>query len=162
MAAPMKITTNTPDLLIVEDRPWFLGFALIGFTLIFVAVGLSIIASGEWGTGIFTIVVGAGSGIAAFAAFVRRAQAVFNRAEGWVELRNRNAFGGKVVRHALNEVTRATLEHLSDSDRVSLVIEEGQSAGIHPITPVFSSNSNHAAVVQDIDAWLKRDQAKSA
>ena len=96
----MKIVTDTPDLLIVEDRPVLLALGLIGFILAFVAAGLAMVLAGEW-WGLLFAIFGGGMGFIAFWAFVRRVQVVFHRPEGYVELRRRNLFGGTRVRHAL-------------------------------------------------------------
>ncbi|MEZ5721895.1 MAG: hypothetical protein R3D59_09655 [Paracoccaceae bacterium] len=100
----MKILTDTPDLLIVEDRPVVLALALIGFILMFVGAGLAMILAGEW-WGILFALGGGGMGFVAFWAFVRRVQVVFHRPDGYVELRRRNRFGGSRVRHAERKST---------------------------------------------------------
>ena len=157
--ARMKITTNTPDLLIVENRPVWLALGLTLFILIFVAVGLAMTLSGEW-WGLLFGLFGGGIGFAAFWAFVRRVQVVFNRSEAYVEFRRRNIFGGSRVRHRLDEIGRAEIEESQSSDsgptyRVVLVIDRGQSAGRHPVTLAYSSGSAHHRVAEAINAWLE-------
>lgn len=154
----MKILSDTPDLLIVEDRPVLLALALIGFILAFVAAGLGIVLAGEW-WGLLLALGGGGMGLVAFWAFVRRVQVVFHRPEAYVELRRRNLFGGSRVRHALAEIDRAEIEesHSSDSGttyRIVLVIPSGQSAGRHPVTLAFSSGRGHHRAAKAINAWL--------
>lgn len=155
----MKIVTDTPDLLIVEDRPVLLALGLIVFILAFVAAGLTIVLAGEWWGALFAL-FGGGMGLVAFWAFVRRVQVVFHRPEGYVELRRRNLFGGTRVRHRLDEIDRAVIEesHSSDSGttyRVTLVIEHGQSAGRHPVTLAYSSGRAHHRAAEAINAWLE-------
>lgn len=157
----MKVTTNTPDLLIVEDRPVLIAVALIVFTLTFAGFGLFVLAEGEW-LGALFMVLGGGMGVACFAIFVRRVQVVFHRADAadaYVELRRRNVFGARKVRHPLDEVSHAELESSRSSDgpdthRVVLVISEGQSAGRHPITFAYSSGSGHQRCNEAINDWL--------
>ena len=149
----MKVRENTRDLLIVEYRPIWMSLGLIAFILSFLVFGIAILSDGETAKGITVIGLGIGCGGIGFAAFVRRAQAVFHRPEGWVELRNRSVFGTKRVRHELSEVSRAVVEELSDTARVSLVIDKGQSAGTHPITTIYSSGDK-TAVADTINAWL--------
>ncbi|MEZ5769672.1 MAG: hypothetical protein R3D80_19975 [Paracoccaceae bacterium] len=154
----MKVTTNTPDLLVVEDRPVVLALALIVFILIFVGTGIGIAMAGElWG--LLFALVGGGLGFAAFWAFVRRVQVVFHRPESYVEFRRRNLFGGSQLRHALAEIDRAEIEESQSSDngttyRVVLVIEHGQSAGRHPVTLAYSSGRAHHRAAEAINAWL--------
>lgn len=162
----MKVTTNTPDLLIVDDKPLLLGLMLIVFILVFVGAAAMIVMSGEpWG--ILFGLIGGGMGFAAFAVFVRRVQVVFHRPEGYVELRRRNIFGGSRVRHGLDEIARAELEE-SRSDnggllwRVALVIDEGPSVGRHPVTLAYTNGRGHQRVAEAINRWLDvaRGQAR--
>ncbi|MCB1331195.1 MAG: hypothetical protein KDK28_17865 [Maritimibacter sp.] len=155
----MKIVTDTPDLLIVEDRPVLLALGLIGFILAFVAAGLAMVLAGEW-WGLLFAIFGGGMGFIAFWAFVRRVQVVFHRPEGYVELRRRNLFGGTRVRHALAEIDRAVIEESQGSDsgttyRVALVIPAGQSAGRHPVTLAYSSGRAQHRAAEAINAWLQ-------
>lgn len=154
----MKVTTDTPDLLIVEDRPVILAIALTAFILIFIGAGIAVVMAGEW-WGLIFLLGGGGFGFAAFWAFVRRVQVVFHRPEGYVEFRRRNIFGGSRVRHALAEVDRAEVEESRSSDsgptyRVVLVFERGQSAGRHPVTLAYSSGSGHQRAAEAINDWL--------
>jgi hypothetical protein len=154
----LKVTTNTPDLLIVDDKPLFLGIMLIFFILVFVGAGVMIVMSGE-PLGILFGLFGGGLGLAAFAVFVRRVQVVFHRPEGYVEVRRRNLFGGNRVRHGLEEITRAELEESRSDDggplwRVALVIEEGPSVGRHPVTFAYSNGSGHQRAAEAINRWL--------
>ena len=155
----MKVTTDTPDLLVVEDRPVLLALALTVFILVFVAVGFTVMMSGEW-WGIFFALVGGGVGCAAFWGFVRRVQVVFHRPGAYVEVRRRNIFGGSTVRHGLAEIDRAEVEESRSSDsgstyRVVLVVDRGQSAGRHPVTLAFTSGGAHHRVAKAINAWLE-------
>lgn len=155
----MKLVTDTPDLLIVEDRPILLALGLIVFILAFVGAGLAITLAGEW-WGLLFALFGGGMGFVAFWAFVRRVQLVLHRPEGYAELRRRNLFGGTRVRHLLTEIDRAEIEESRSSDsgttyRVVLVIPAGQSAGRHPVTLAYSSGRGHHRAAEAINAWLE-------
>lgn len=154
----MKVTTDTPDLLIVDDRPLFIGIMLTGFILVFVGVGVSIALTGEL-LGLLFALLGGGLGLGAFAVFVRRVQVIFHHPEGYVELRRRNLFGSSRVRHTLSEIARAEIEESHSSDngttyRVVLVIDAGQSVGRHPVTLAYSSGSGHHRAAEAINLWL--------
>lgn len=153
----MKVTTDTPDLLIVEDRPVILALALTAFILIFIAVGLTVMMAGEW-WGIVFALVGGGVGFAAFWGFVRRVQVVFHRPEGHVEFRRRNIFGGSRLRHARAEVEESRSSDDGPTYRVVLVIEHGQSAGRYPVTLAYLSGSAHRRVAAAINSWLEGAQ----
>lgn len=159
----MKITSDTHDLLVIDDRPLLLGIALSIFILIFVGVGLAVLLDGVW-AGLIFIIVGGGLGLGAFWAFVERVQVVFHRPEAWVEFRRRNIFGGQRVRHGLNEIDHAEVEETSSSEggslwRVVLVIAEGQSMGRHPVTLAFSNGSEHHVIADAINRWLAAARA---
>lgn len=161
----MKITSDTPDLLVIDDRPILLGIGLGVFILIFVGVGLAVLLDGIW-AGLIFIIVGGGLGLGAFWAFVRRVQLVFHRPEGWVELRRRNLFGGSRVRHRLDEIDRAEIEETTSSDggslwRVVLVIDRGQSVGRHPVTLAYSNGIGHQLIAEAINRWLAAARAQS-
>lgn len=156
----MKVLTDTPDLLIVEDRPVLIAVLLIVFTLIFVGVGLALLMAGEW-FGLLFALGGGGAGFVAFWGFVRRVQVVFHRPERYVEFRRRNMFNDSSVRHGLEEIERAEVEETYTSEgshayRVVLVVPQGQSAGRHPITVAYSSGTAHLRVAEAINSWLER------
>lgn len=154
----MKVTTNTPDLLIVEDRPLFIAIALILFTLAFVGAGLAMVSQGElWG--LLFVILGGGMGIGFFFLFVRRVQVIFHRPEGYVEFRRKNLWSQFSVRYKLSEIDRVDMDVSRSSDgpntyRVVLVIEKGESAGRHPITITYSNGSGHQRCKDAIEAWL--------
>lgn len=162
----MKITSDTPDLLIVDDRPLFIGIMLTGFILVFVGVGVSIALTGEL-LGLLFAFLGGGLGLGAFAVFVRRVQVIFHRPDGYVELRRRNLFGGSRVRHDLREISRAEIEESHSSDngttyRVVLVIDAGQSVGRHPVTLAYSNGSGHHRAADAINRWLAQSRRGAA
>lgn len=155
----MKVTTDTPELLIVESRPVFLAIGLVVFILLFVGIGFAVMAAGEW-WGIVFPVFGGGLGLVGLWAFVRRVQVVFHRPDAYVELRRRNLFGASRVRYGLAEIDHAEIEesHSSESGttyRVVLVIERGQSTGRHPLTLAYSSGAGHQIAADTINRWLE-------
>ena len=155
----MKVTTDTPDLLIVEDRPVVIAIALIVFTLVFLGAGLLILATGEW-WGLVFAGFGGGMGLLFFAVFVRRVQVIFHRPERYAEVRRKNVFRASKVRYDLREISRAIVESSRSSEggttyRVTLVIDAGESAGLHPVTFAYSSGSGHANAAHAINDWLE-------
>ncbi|MEC7764462.1 MAG: hypothetical protein VX874_21340 [Pseudomonadota bacterium] len=154
----MKVTTETPDLLIVDDRPVLFAIILILFILVFVSVGFYLVSEGMW-AGLIFGAFGGGLGLTAYALFVRRVQVVFHRPEGWVELRRKSLFSTEKVRHALSEISHAELDILrgsgtSNTWRVVLVIPEGESVGHHPVTLAYSNGPGHQRCKDTINRWL--------
>lgn len=153
----MKVHRNTPDLLIVEDRPWLFGLMLAGFILVFCGIGLSLLFSGDW-MGLIFFFAGGGLGLAAFWAFVRRVQVVFHRPGGWIEIRRANMFRRMTTRYDLAGVHRALVESTrSDGGtlyRVALVIKTGGISGTKPLTLAYSNTGDPQGVAGAINAWL--------
>lgn len=154
----MKITRDTPDQLIIEDRPWLFAVMIVFFTLVFAAVGLMLLFAGEL-VGLFFAGFGVAMGLAAFWAFVRRVQVVFHRPDGFVEIRRKTIFSMTSVRHDLSEVGEAIVQHTTGSKggtlrRLALVIPHGQSAGSHPVTEAYSNIGDHNGMATRINDWL--------
>ena len=158
----MKVTRNTDDILVVEDRPWLIAIMLVLFILIFVGVGIFLISDGIWAGLIFAI-FGGGMGVMALIVFVRRTQAVFHRPEGWVEIRQKSLIGTTKQRFRLGDISGAHVEtsHSSDSQnrsstthRAALVIPQGPDTGRHPITSVYSSGKGAHTITAAINDWL--------
>lgn len=154
----MKITRDTPEQLIVEDRPWLIAAFILALTLGLLAICLPDALQGK-----LPAQVGAGLcaalGLFLLALFVRRAQVIFHRPENYVQMRHRSVFGQVNVRHTLTEVDRAVLQQLKTESRgswrVALSIPAGQSKGEHPITQAYLNNKAHCQAIADrINAWL--------
>ncbi len=159
MVLPMKVARNTPDQLIIAHTPWLIGFFLIIFILIFVAVGLFTMSETLIG-GLFFALMGGGIGFAAFAAFVRRIQLVLDRPSDTITIRTRSLFGFKEVQHALSSLSHAVLESTTSSKgntlyRPTLILDQGMSAGPHPLTNAYTNATGPGLVVDAINTWLK-------
>jgi hypothetical protein len=85
----MKVLRQSADLLVIEEKPWFLGVTLAVFVLGFAAAALAAAFEGQW-----LAALGLGVVAAAFAwvsgRVVERVWLVFDRSAGTVELRHRN------------------------------------------------------------------------
>lgn len=155
----MRIKKNTGHTLIVEDAPWVFGLMLILMLLVFAGIGVGLIASGEWAGAIFLLV---GVIVIPGVAFllIRRVQVVFYRPEGWVEIRRKTLLGQRqAIRHQIAEVSRAIVQTSRSSKgsttrRVALVIDEGQSAGTHPLTLAYSNVGKPFEAADAINDWL--------
>lgn len=155
----MKITTNTCDLLIIDDRPVQIAFITILVFIGVLAQGLHMALAGEK-TGLLLILLSLAFGIFVLPEKMQRQQVVFHRPEGWIELRKRSLRGMTKVRHQLGEIDRASVEDRPASRsgreyRVVLVIEEGQSVGRHPVTNFYSDKASNHRCVEAINRWLQ-------
>lgn len=148
----MKITRNTPDVLIVEERPWLLGVAIIGFVLFFTGTGMAILAEGHW-SGLVGLAVGIGIGGFLFLLLVRRSQLVLDRARGVGALRVRWALGQERTRLALDGL-RAEVERHASADGETFRVVLVQGAARYPLSLVFTDRPGHARLAAAINAWL--------
>jgi hypothetical protein len=154
----MRVTRNTPEQLIVEDTPWFIGVMLILFILVFVGAGL-LAATDTLVGGLAFALIGGGLGASAFTVFVRRVMVILDADANALILRRSSVFGRSEVSHTLSDVDRAMLEETtSDSGRSlyrpSLVLSRGVSAGIHPIVDVYTNTPGPRRLVAAINDWL--------
>lgn len=161
----MRVIRNTPEQLILANRPWLLGVMLILFILIFVGSGLAMILDGEW-PGLILAGLGGGIGVIAFAAFVRRVQVILDRTAGTVTLRRRSVFGYSQVVHRLSHLREAVLEATASSKggtlyRPVLVLDGGMSAGRHPIVQSYTNGSGPQRLTDAVNAWLALAQLDS-
>ncbi|MBV0910966.1 hypothetical protein [Anianabacter salinae] len=154
----MKITRDTPDMLIAEDIPWGFGIGIVIFILIFAGVGLFLLTEGII-AGLVFLLGGGGLGLGAFWAIVRRVQVILDGASDTLILRRASIFGRSEERHPLGKLQRADIETSTsrDSDgnpsrlqRVALVFDEGRL----PLSESYSSGSGHLNVARQVNAWL--------
>jgi len=158
MVLPMKATRNTPEQLIIADTPWLIGVLMIGFILIFVAIGLLLMSDGVW-AGLAFALVGGGLGFGAFAAFVRRVQVILDRPSDTITLRARSLLGFTEVTHSLSNLSRAVLETTTSSKgstlyRPTLILDKGMSTGAHPVVNAYTNTTGPRRTVDAINTWL--------
>ncbi len=160
----MKVTRNTPDQLILSNTPWFIGISLIFFILAFVGAGLFMASEGGESIlfGLFFAVFGGGMGIGAFCVFVRRVQVILDRRDKSLVIRRQSVFGYDTVEHELSSLSHAEVETTtsrrdtttSKMHRPVLILDEGMSAGRHPIVEAYVSGSGAQRMVDAINVWL--------
>ncbi|UWQ91053.1 hypothetical protein K3727_20295 [Rhodobacteraceae bacterium M382] len=157
----MKVTRNTPDQLILSDTPWLIGIMLVFFILAFVGPGLAIVSTGVW-AGLIFVVFGGGMGVAAFCVFVRRVQVIFDRSADKIILRRQSVFGYTAVEHRLSDLSHAVTETTTSRrdgrtrtlHRPVLVLDDGMSAGHHPIVASYTSGAGAQRLTDAVNAWL--------
>ncbi|NOD65350.1 MULTISPECIES: hypothetical protein [unclassified Ruegeria] len=160
----MKVTRNTPDQLILSNTPWFIGITLALFILAFVGAGLFMASEGGediW-FGLFFAVFGGGMGLGAFCAFVRRVQVVLDRPDNSILIRRQSVFGYEAVEHKLSSLSHAEVESTKSRNgkrtstmyRPVLILDEGMSAGRHPIVEAYVSGSGSHRLAEAVNGWL--------
>ncbi|NVO57521.1 hypothetical protein HW561_17120 [Rhodobacteraceae bacterium B1Z28] len=160
----MKVTRNTQNQLILADTPWFIGIMLVFFIMAFVGPGILLMSTGAeniW-FGLIFALGGGGLGFGAFCVFVRRVQVILDRHKDRILIRRQSVFGYEAVEHVLSNLSHAELEStVSTSDgrrstlyRPVLVLDEGMSAGRHPIAEAYSNGRGSHRLVDAINEWL--------
>lgn len=138
----MRISHQSPELLIIDVRPWLISILLSLFVLIFTGAGVAALFSGEM-IGLAFVIGGLGVGGVLLFGFVQRVQVILDRRKGLVDMRRKTFRGLTRETFDLNKLERADVgkSRTSDGDtyRVVLRFVPGHSPGELPITGYYSS-----------------------
>jgi hypothetical protein len=158
----MRIRQDTPDRLVLEDRPWFLGSILAIVILVLTFLALVLGADSLWrglGLGLGAALFGV-----VFVIFVRRVIVIFDRTAGAMVIRTASLLGQTEMTRPLSDITKATVEttvnrstsgsgrltSTSETHRVVLQVH-GQSLAL---TQVYSAGKGAASGAEAINRWL--------
>jgi hypothetical protein len=159
----VKISHDTPDLLVLDYTPWLWAVVLMIPTLIFIGLGLSLLVEGEV-LGALGAILGSGLWIMGLVIFVERLQVILDRRTGTVTLRRRTVLRYRQDTYDLAGLDRADVQRSSGSKggstyRPVLVFVGGEDRGIHPITQIYSSGGGAHQAANAINGWLGRGGA---
>ncbi len=156
----MRIVTNSPDRLMLEEKPWLLGVIIAAAILIFVMMALLMLGDSIWmGLAMF---LGAGLFGAAFVVFVRRVVVIFDRSAGAVVIRSVGVLGqseqtlaladiaGVEVETTISTSTQSGRRSSSKTHRATLLTRQGKV----PLTEVYSGGNGAADAAQAVKGWL--------
>jgi hypothetical protein len=149
----MKVTRNTRDILIVEDRPLLITLVLGFFFFASIAGILAGLAGGELFVAVFFGFFAAFLSIFIFV-FVRRVQLIFDRPNDTLTFRNRSLKNYEQVVRDLSGLSHAITEG-GETKRSVLVFDKGMSEGHHPVTAYATSGPAPKRITDAINAWLK-------
>lgn len=160
----MRVSSNLPDMLVIEERPWFTGIGISALTLFFTAAGIFSLFDGEFGGVLFF--VGTALGALAFWAFVRRLMVIFDRPGGSVEIRRKWVGGQSTESHELSSVRSAVVEFretyrqgkMRQTSRPTLVMAPGAEPGRIALVEHFSGGRGSEKVVDAINDWLAKGE----
>lgn len=159
----MQVITETPDQMVLEDRPWLLGSLLALGILVFLGLALGLFSTSAWlslGFGLAAALIGV-----CFVVFVRRVRVIFDRNAGALVIRTRSLLGETEKTLALSGITGATVEtsrsHSTDNDgRSSTSVTHrpvlATRTGPVPLAQVYSAGSGAEVIVAAITRWLAR------
>lgn len=152
----MKVIHRSDDLLMVEDRPWFIGIMMVGMALIFAFGGMALLASGEILGGVLMFLVGVGVPVLIGALMVQRVRLTFDRTAGTVTRTRRSVQGLTQTTHALDRVEGARVGVSTDSDGTTYRMELGlrDPSEIVPFTSYYTGGSRPEILVKAVNDWL--------
>ncbi|WP_424944294.1 hypothetical protein [Aliiroseovarius crassostreae] len=156
----MKVTQNTPDLLVLDHVPWLMGVGMIFMIVTFLGIGIFLILDETWPGLIF----------AAFSLvpllflvkFTARVQVIFDRPGDLVTLRRRDFMGFSEDHVPLSSIDHAKIERQesrdSDGDRSVtyrpvLTLYNGD---IRPLIRIYSNLRGMDRMVEEVNGWLRR------
>lgn len=152
----MKVIHRSDTLLMIEDRPWFLGGLMIAMALLFLFGGLALLGSGEIFGGLMMLGIGVGVPLTIAALMVQRVRVTLDRSTGQMTRTVRSVRGLSRTAHALGRVAAARVGATSDSDgtayRLELVLDD--PAEVVPFTSYYSGGTRAQRLSEAVNAWL--------
>lgn len=152
----MKVIHRSEQLLVIEDRPWFVGLLMIAMALVFLFGGMRVFMAGEVFGGLMMLLLGVGVPLLLAALIVRRVRLTFDRTEGKVTRVSRSVRGLTRDSYALDRLKLAQLGVSTDSDgttyRTELQLNAPQETV--PFTTYFTSGRKPAQMVDVVNDWL--------
>lgn len=159
----MKIALNTPDQLILDDRPWLLGGLLVLLILIFAGFGLQALFAGRgvWLLGL----AGAAFWSVALVIFVRRTTITFDRPTGQITRHVKSLRRATTTLWPLNGVSKADIEtRLSRNSRQAgrtrvtpmhrPVLHWTDGSPATPLMEVYVNGDGAGQTAAAINRWL--------
>lgn len=152
----MKVIHRSNQLLILEDRPWFLGIAMIAMALMFVGGSLALIGQGEILGGLFLGLLGGGVPILIAALMVRRVRLTLDRQAGRLTRTSRSVAGLRQQVYALDRLVEAKVGVNYDSDgntyRTELHLQSPPETV--PFTSYCTNGRKPERMAEAVNDWL--------
>jgi len=147
----MRILSNTPDMLILEDRPVFWAIVLA----IMVLIGLGFFLGGIFGGEILLLIWGAGFGGIALALLwaLRRTRVYLDRRNDLVEIRTQGAKRMSSQRFRLGDLHSAEVQ-TSGGNTFRVALSFAEPTGLVPTRGAYESSTSSARAAEAINAWL--------
>jgi hypothetical protein len=148
----MRVIHQTPEMLVIEDRPWFIAGViwLMGLAAIYAAVAGQLRSTGET---ILVLALGIGTSAIAWY-FLPFQRFVFDRVNGTLARKIARVTGSKHETRSLNTIRQAASQgewsaEGSRMERVALLTDDGP----YPLEFGFSGTSR-TDVIKAINVWL--------
>jgi len=154
----MRVVSQSPERLVIEERPWFWGVFYIAFILSFSWAALQSALRAEFLGAALAASVAAGVTFL-FLRYVERVWLVLDRAGGTAEFRRRGMRGLRREAYPLERVKSALAQRNSsgegDTWRLVLLIE---GASPVPMTPYYQSGKGTRRCVEAVEGWLAENR----
>jgi hypothetical protein len=166
LVTPMKPTLDTPDRLVLSDRPWVGPVIAAIATVVFTALAVILFASGN-DVGVVSLIF-AVSGPVYLYFFLDAAEIVFDRAAGVVTLSHKAPRGGSQQEYPLAGLLRAAVHRPGPTPEARAVDPDASPRPAGPVRTVlvyedgtevalsdgFSKGETAFAEARTINAWL--------
>jgi hypothetical protein len=156
----MKTHTNTPDLLVLDHKPWLLSLSMLVGLLIFLGVGSTALMQGEVLFGLMFSGIGTLAWGGCFLAFSKRVQLIFDARAGQIVKRKRSFFGYAQDVYPLDALCGAELEETrrdgSSMYRPVLVMTGQPNL---PVVSYYTNGSGPRRTTEAVNLWLEARQS---
>lgn len=151
----MRVKTDTPELLVLEDRPLLIAVFLSAFLLFDAAIVIALMAQGEW-AGVAMLGLGIPLLLAGFVFFVRRTIVFFDRSTGLVTIRVASLIGQKEESLPLADVAGADVQvnRSSKGGSTSRPVLRLRGGGSKALLTVSTSGGGAGRAKAAINRWL--------
>ncbi|NJS39995.1 MAG: hypothetical protein HC783_14365 [Rhodobacteraceae bacterium] len=152
----MRSRVDTPDRLVITDRPIVLGVMLSALLLALIGFSLAAAASGTW-VGAAILLFGALVIAGITAVFIRGIDLILDRPSGKAHLHNSTLLGKTWLNWPLSDVTGAVVQSTHGGEdsgmtyRPALQLSGGRT---QELTPIYTSGKGAARAVTAIERWL--------
>lgn len=167
----MKAIRNTPDELVLENRPWAAAVMTAMMILITAGFGVGQILAGETLEGVAILVVGGAFGGGGFVAYAQLDQLILDRAAGVITLRRTHLFGTRQETLPLHRLQRVEAQGRGYAglgvqsgphqrrrpQRLALVLDgDDTEPEIRPLTRTFTRGAVVHDAIAEIERWLQQ------
>jgi hypothetical protein len=152
----MKVIHRTDTLLMIEDRPWFIGILMIVMALTFAFGAMALLSAGKILGGLAMGLLGTGVPLLIGALMVQRVRLAFDRQTGQMTRTCRTVRGLTQQSFALDRLAEARVGVSFDSDgntyRTELLLQ-GPSETV-PFTSYYTSGRKPEQMAEAVNDWL--------
>ncbi|MFO1203355.1 MAG: hypothetical protein U1E58_12040 [Tabrizicola sp.] len=152
----MKVIHRTDTVLILEDRPWLIGFLVIGMAMLGLFGSMAMFGSGQMLAGTVMGLFGVGGTLLIGALLVKRVRLILDRGTGKITRISRSVGGLTEEEYALSRLVEAQIGTRTDAKgttRRAELLLSGPDRTL-PFTDYYTSGGKPELMTQTINDWL--------